>query len=64
MDNSSTVVLSQISEDFAIMHRGKEYSMATNWPELCNKMIPMLCRSKDKEAKLYQQIMCNSSIDS
>jgi hypothetical protein len=46
-----------------IMH-DKEYSMATNWPELCNKMIPMLCRSKDKEAKLYQQIMCNSSIDS
>ena len=51
----------QINEDFRCLHPGKEDRMSTIWPNLSSKMMPLMCRSKDKEAKRIQAVMCGST---
>lgn len=43
------------------MHASKLDNMTSVWPGLSAKMTPLLCRSKDKEAKALQRVMCSSS---
>jgi hypothetical protein len=55
------IFLIQINEDFNIMHPGKSDSMMKVWPDLTTQIMPLLCRSKDKEAKVLQRVMCSAS---
>jgi hypothetical protein len=31
------------------MYPGKENMLASTWPEMLAKIVPVMCRSKDKE---------------
>jgi hypothetical protein len=54
-------ITKQINQDFTKMYPGKENMLASTWPEMSAKIVPVMCRSKDKEAERLQSIMCHTS---
>lgn len=49
-----------INQDFDRMLRDKADRMTTVRPDLTSKLLPLICRTKDNEARKLQQIMCGT----
>jgi hypothetical protein len=50
-----------ICQDFETMHVGKSECMSTSWPDIVTKLLPVIYRSKDKEAQRLQKALSNAS---